>query len=332
MIGIKRIWNILKDTFKDWNARDLGMDAASLAYSAIFSIPGLLIIIIWVAGIFFGEEAVRGQVAQTIGTLIGRDASNTIEDLIVSGMVNKENIWMKLIGIGTLVFGATNLFIQLQKSLNRLWDIQAKPKRAWYKFLLDRASSLGLILVIGFLLLITLFISSFIGLANNFIVSRFNLETEILLYVTNFMVGFIVTMVLFAMMFKVLPDVIIGWKSVWIGAFFTASLFTIGKFLLTYYFSEFNPTSAFGAAGTVILVMMWVNYTCQLIFFGAEFTKVYAKDMGHEVKLSPYAKWNPKIIPDDEQKNVVTGAEVVDDIKEDISKMNVNKEYKDTGI
>lgn len=328
----KQIWEILKTTFKDWNARDVSTDANGLSYSAIFSIPGLLIIIIWVAGIFFGEEAVRGQVTQSVGRLMGTDVGTTVENLIVSGMVDNDNIWMKIIGIGSLVFGATNLFFQLQKSLNRLWDIQAAPNRAWYKFLIDRASSLGLILIIGFLLLITLVLSSFIGLANDYLTSKFNVETQFLVYFLNFGIGFIVTMVLFAMMFKVLPDVELKWRSVWTGAFFTTILFTIGKFLLTYYFNEFKPTSAFGGAGTVILVMMWFNYTCQLIFFGAEFTKVYANEMKHEVKLSKHAKWATQTIQTGESSDVVTGVEVVENSESIINIDKNKKEFKDSGI
>jgi len=156
-------WQITKDTFKDFSARNVGTDAAALAYSAIFSIPGLLIIVIWFAGIFFGEEAVRGEITRYVGGMLGKDVGESMEGMIVSGMVDKKNIWMKAFGVGTLVFGATNLFFQLQKSLNKLWDVEAAPKKAWQKYLLDRANSLGMILVIGFLMMITLIMSSVFG-------------------------------------------------------------------------------------------------------------------------------------------------------------------------
>ncbi len=293
MLKPKEIWQVLKDTFKDFSSRDLSIDGASLAYNAIFSIPGLLIIIIWVAGIFFGEEAIRGEVTKAIGGMMGQDAAKSVQDMIIKAMVDKQNFWMKLIGVAALVFGSTTLFFQLQKSLNKLWDVEAAPKKAWQKYMLDRASSLGMILIIGFLLLITFLLSTLIGLLNNYIITHFGLETFAMVKLANIVLGFLITLMLFALMFKVLPDAEIPWKSIWPGAIFTATLFTLGKYLLTYYFESFKPTSAFGGAGSVILIMMWINYTCQLIFIGAIFTKVYAKKKGHEITPSPHAKWAP---------------------------------------
>ncbi len=306
MKTINNFWEILKSTYKDWSARDLGTEAASLAYTAIFSIPGLLIIVIWLTGIFFGEEAVRGEITKFIGSMMGRDVGKSLEEMVVAGMVDKKNIIMKIIGIVTLVFGATSLFFQFQKSLNKLWDIVVTPKKAWEKYLLDRANSLGMIIVIAFLMLITLLISSFIGLANDWVIHRFGLETLVLMNIINIVVGFLVTLFLFAAMFKILPDVELQWRSVWVGAAVTAALFTLGKYILTFYFETFNPSSAFGTAGTVILLLLWINYTCQIIFFGAEFTKVYAKKMGHQLQPSKHAKWSPQIVSKEDSQNIVS--------------------------
>lgn len=309
MKKLNNFWDILKDTYKDWSARDLGTEAASLAYSAIFSIPGLLIIIIWITGIFFGEEAVRGEITKVIGSMMGKDVGKSLEEMVVGGMVDKKNIVMKIVGVVTLVFGATSLFFQFQKSLNKLWDVIAAPKKAWEKYLLDRANSLGMIVVIAFLLLITLMLSSFIGLANDWVIRRFSLETLVIVNIINIVVGFLITFFLFAAMFKILPDVEIEWRSVWFGAAVTAGLFTLGKYLLTFYFNTFNPSSAFGAAGTIILLLLWINYTCQIIFFGVEFTKVYAKKMGHELKPSKHAKWSPQLASVEDSEDIVSGAE-----------------------
>lgn len=304
------IWQVIKTTFKDFGARNVGVDAASLAYNAIFSIPGLLIIIIWIAGVFFGEEAVRGEITKVIGGMMGKDVGKSIEEMVESGMVDKQNFWMKAIGVLTLIFGATTLFFQLQKSLNKLWDVEAAPKKAWQKYILDRASSLGLILIIAFLLLITLLLSSFLGLASDWMVRKLNIETMFLIQALNIVVGLGVTALLFAFMFKVLPDVDISWKSVWRGALVTAVLFTAGKYLLTFYFDTFKPTSSFGAAGTIILIMLWVNYTCQLIFLGAEFTKVYSKAKGYTIKPSRHAKWAPQMVAGEKaDSDTVPGAE-----------------------
>lgn len=289
---VKFFWQVLKETFTEWNNSTASNDSASLAYYAIFSIPGLLIIIIWIAGYFFGEDAIHGQISAEISGLMGAEVAKSVQDMIAGALIDKQNIFMKLVGIGSLVYGSTTLFFQLQRSLNSLWDVNAAPKKALVKYLLDRANSLGMILILGFLLMITMILSSLISLFNNFITSYFGIETYIIVEIINFSVGFGLVVVLFALMFKVLPDVEISWKSVWKGSLLTAILFTFGKFLLSLYFSELKPTSAFGTAGTVILIMMWINYSCMLIFFGAEFTKIYTYRKGYKIIPSKHAKWS----------------------------------------
>lgn len=301
MKKLNHLWEVLKETFNEWMSSSAAKDSASMAYNAIFSLPGLLIIIIWTASNFFGEEAVNGEVRRQLQGIMGYEGAKNIQDIIKSAMVDKENFWMKALGVGTLVFGATSLFFQMQSSLNNLWDVESVPKKAWQKFLLDRANSLGMILIIAFLLLISMLLSSLIGLANDLITKYFGLETYVIIQASNFTLGFAIITVLFAFMFKVLPDVEIKWKSVWIGAVVTALLFNIGKMLISFYFEFSKPTSIFGAAGTVILLMMWINYSCQLIFFGAEFTKVYAYRMGHKITPSKHANWSKQKLYKDSQ-------------------------------
>lgn len=290
--NIKFFWEVLKETFIKWNDSYASRDSASLAYYAIFSIPGLLIIIIWIAGYFFGEEAIRGEISNQISSIMGTEAAKSIENMIAGALIDRQNIFMKIIGVGSLVFGSTTLFFQLQHSLNTLWDVKSAPKKALVKFLLDRANSLGMILILGFLLMTTMILSSLISIFNTWITSYFGFETYILVEAVNFAIGFGVVMLLFALMFKVLPDVKISWKPVWRGAFLTTILFTLGKFLLSLYFGQFKPTSPFGAAGTVILIMMWINYSCMLVFFGAEFTKIYTYKKGYTITPSKHAKWS----------------------------------------
>lgn len=289
---IKFYWETLKETFSEWSKSQASKDASSLAYAAIFSIPGLLIIVIWIAGIFLGEDAIRGEISTQIQSVMGQDAAKELERIIASSMIDKDDIVMKTIGIASLVFGATTLFWRLQQSLNYLWRVETRPDRPFYTFLTDRASSLGLILIIGFLLIITMMLTTLISLLNNWITHYFGLETYELIQVVNFTVGFLVVTVIFALMFKVLPDVEIKWKSVWSGAIIAALLFTVGRFLLSWYFSEFKPTSAFGTAGTAILIMMWVNYSCLLLFFGAIFTRVYSDKKGWTILPSSHARWD----------------------------------------
>lgn len=288
---LKFFWELLLEAGKEFGNSTALKDSASISYYSIFSIPGLLIIIIWIASAFFGEEAIRGQITSQIDVLMGKDAAKSVEELIASALIDKENFIMKTVGVGSLVFAATTLFFQLQQSLNHLWDVEAAPQKAYLKFIVDRVNSLGMILVIGFLLMITMLMSTLISLFNNFIKAKLGIGTYLMVDVLNYVIGFGMVVLLFALMFKVLPDIQLRWKSVWTGAIFTAVLFTLGRYLLGLYFSEFQPTSTFGKAGTVILIMMWINYTSSLIFFGAELTKVYTYKKGLPVKLSKHAKW-----------------------------------------
>ncbi|MDR6921900.1 MULTISPECIES: YihY/virulence factor BrkB family protein [Chryseobacterium] len=305
--NVKFYWEVLQETFAEWNKSSASKDSASLAYYAIFSIPGLLIIIIWIAGNFFGEEAIRGEISHQIGGIMGTDVAKSIENMIAGALIDKQNIVMKTVGVGSLVYGSTTLFFQLQHSLNSLWDIQSAPKKALVKFLLDRANSLGMILILGFLLMITMILSSLISVFNKLITQYFGFETYMLVETVNFAAGFGFVMLLFALMFKVLPDVKVSWRPVWKGAFLTAVLFTLGKFLLSLYFGTAKPTSAFGTAGTVILIMMWINYSCMLVFFGAEFTKVYAYKKGYTIVPSKHAKWSDAKLYEERMKRENAG-------------------------
>lgn len=282
---------ILVETAKRWMGAEPFRQSATISYYAIFSIPGLLIIVIWAAGIFFGQEAVQGEISNQIGTMMGEETAESVEDLISNAYISSTGWVMKAIGIIALVFGATTLFFQLQKSLNFLWDVEPDPENNLKKMIIDRASSFGLILVIAFLLLVSLVLSSILSILSNWIAGNFGEEIYYLTEILDFLLSFGIITLLFAIMYKFLPDVEIGWKSVWVGAMVTAFLFTLGKTLLGFYFGMADPTSGFGAAGTIILVMVWVNYTCLILFFGAEFTHVFAKNYGHQIQPSEHAKW-----------------------------------------
>ncbi len=288
---LKDFWQVWVNTFKSWNESDPFIQSASISYFAIFSIPGLLIIILWVSSIFVDSEMVREQISGEIAEVLGRDSADTVEGIVEETAVDDSGFLIKLVGTGALLFGATTLFFQLQKVLNNLWRVKAIPKNNLKKLLLDRASSLGLILVIAFLLLISLVVASVIGATSEWISSRFGQEIYYVVEGVNFLISIAVISLLFAMMFKVLPDVEIGWRSVWIGSLVTAVLFTLGKFLVGLYFSLADPSSGFGAAGTVILLMLWVNFSCLIFFLGAQFTKEFAVFYGHRIEPSKHAKW-----------------------------------------
>jgi membrane protein len=286
-------FSLLKATSKEWMDDDPFRQSAVIAYYSIFSLPALLIILIWVAGAAFGQEAVQGQISNQIGSMLGEDTGKTVETMIANAQEQKSNIIMKIIGIATLIFGATTVFFQLQKSLNYIWDVEQKPDSDFKKLLIDRASSLGLIIVIGFLLLISLVASALITSLSDWIKSNF---PDYMIYLAegiNLLLSLGIATLLFAIMFKVLPDVEITWSMVWKGAFMTAILFVIGKFLLALYFGMASPGSTYGAAGSIILILLWVNYTCLILFFGAEFTQVYARHKGHRLVPAKVAQWRP---------------------------------------
>lgn len=290
-------------TFKEWNDDDPWRQSAIIAYYAIFSIPGLLMIVIWVAGSIFGQEAVRGEVSAQVSEFMGAKAAEGIETMLAGQSMGGSSAFMKIIGVGALIFGATTLFFQLQKSLNYMWDVEAAPENNIRKLIFDRASSLGLILVIAFLLLITLVLSALLSVISGWIDRNFGSSLLYAVQLVNIVLSLGIVTILFAIMYKALPDVEIAWRSVWIGAFVTSILFTIGKTLLGFYFGIAEPGSSFGAAGTVILVMLWVNYTCLILFFGAKFTKVHANKYHHKIKPSRHARWRAEYRLSHQDKN-----------------------------
>lgn len=283
---------LFKESFKSWRQSSASEQSELLAYNAIFSLPGLLIVIVWILGAFMGDEAIRGEIEKQVSGIAGKPIAESLQNMISSATLDQKNTGMKIVGIISLVFGSTTLFFQMQKALNTVWGVQPAPKKAIEKYFLDRANSLGMVLIIAFLLLISLVLSSLIGLTNNWIIRHFNLETFLMIRLLNFLSGVLISTILFALIFKVLPDVEIPWKTVGLGALVTAILFAIGKFILSIYFEVSKPESVFGAAGTIILLMLWVNYTCQILFFGAQFTKNYAKKRNHKITPSLHAKWD----------------------------------------
>lgn len=287
---LKDLFSLLKETYKGWNDSDPWRLSAVVAYYAIFSLPALLIIVINIAGAVFGQEAIQGKVSAEIGKAMGPDAAETIETMITNASTNEHSTIATIIGIATLLFGATGVFYQLQKSLNEVWRIKEVPDAGLKKMIISRATGFGLIIVIGFLLLISLVVSTVLTAFGDWIKNILPDYLHFIFLVINFIFAFAVITVLFALIFKFLPDVIIKWKSVWIGSIVTSFLFVLGKFGLSIYFGKADPGSAYGATGSIILILLWVSYSCLILFFGAEFTQVYAKRYGHPIEPDKYAK------------------------------------------
>ena len=290
MPGTKRksffggLWTITKATTTDWWKADPFRQSAVVAYYAVFSIPALLVIVIAVAGLFFGEEAVQGQISEQIKGALGNDTAESIEGIIAKVSEEKTSIIATIIGIITLIVGSTGVFTELQTSLNQIWEVKVVAKRKWLKTIKTRLFSLGLVLSLGFLMLISLLLTTGLEALSGMIKANLPDFIPFVLKTVNFIMTFGVITVLFALIFKILPDAKIRLRDVWIGAMVTSLLFILGKFGLGIYFAKANPASAYGAAGSIVLVMLWVSYSCMILFFGAEFTKQYATFHGHEIQ------------------------------------------------
>lgn len=282
---IKDIPSLVKETYKDWVDDEPFDQSAIVAYYSIFSLPALLIIIVTIAGIAFGQKAVQDQISSQIGGMIGPDSAKDIQGMIASSYQQGNSGIALVIGVATLLFGATGVFIALQKALNRIWEVKINPDKSGLKMLIRaRAVSFGVVLTIGFLLLISLVITAALTALSGWVEERMPDFFLYIFYVVDFLISISIITLLFAMLFRFLPDVNIEWKSVWTGAVITALLFVIGKYALALYFGNAEPGSTYGAAGSIILILLWVFYSCLIMFFGAEFTQVYARRYGHRVE------------------------------------------------
>ncbi|MBW4446135.1 MAG: YihY/virulence factor BrkB family protein [Spirirestis rafaelensis WJT71-NPBG6] len=281
-MNAKAILGLFQETFQEWNNDKASRLSAALAYYTIFSIAPLLIIVIAIAGAVFGEEAASGQIFAQIQGLVGEAGAKVIQEAIKNASQPKQGTIASIISVVVLLFGATGLFTELQDALNTIWEVQPKPGRAVKNMVRNRFLSFAMVLGIGFLLLVSLIISgilaALVGYFNNLIPG-----IDFIWQIVNFLLGFAISTVLFGLIFKVLPDVKITWSDVSIGAAITALLFSFGRFVLGQYLGNGSFGSTYGAAGSVVVVIAWVYYAAQILFFGAEFTQVYARRYGSQI-------------------------------------------------
>jgi membrane protein len=280
---MKTIIDILKKTYSEWSEDKASRLAAALAYYSVISLAPILVILIAIAGLVFGKEAAQGQVVSEIRQFVGDLGAEAIQTVIVNTSDPQSGTFATIFGVITLLFGASGVFAQLQDGMNTIWEVQPKPGRGIFAVIKDRFLSLTMVLGVGFLLLVSLGISAALAAFGKFLGGILPLP-EVLLAILNFIISFCLITLLFAMIFKFLPDVKIGWRDVWIGAALTSFLFTLGKFILGFYLGRSSVTSAYGAAGSIVLILIWVYYSSQILFFGAEFTQVYANTYGSRIK------------------------------------------------
>jgi membrane protein len=282
---IKEFGKLFRETFNQWNEREPFNNSIIIAYYTIFSLPGLLVIIINIAGYFFERESVTQNITAQIQNIVGGDSAKDIEQIVskTQGEGDKAVSLASILSIATLLFGATGVFYQLQQILNKMWEVKPKPKQMILKLIKDRVFSFGLILVVGFLLLVSLVLSTALTAVSDWVASHVSEGLNVVFKSLDVVLSLSIITLLFAAIYKFLPDARIKWRDVWIGALTTAVLFTIAKFLLGVYFGNSDPGSAYGAAGTIILIMLWVSYAGLILLFGAEFTQVYANHHGRKI-------------------------------------------------
>jgi membrane protein len=273
---IRSFFKIARSASTRWWGKDPFMQSAVIAYYAIFSIPGLLIMIISISNLFFKRDVITGNLYTQISSIMGVETAKQIKDMIISVSNTNKSLLATIIGLVVVLVGATGVFVELQKALNIIWEVKVKTHKAIFTLIRTRLFSFGLIVSIGFLLLISLIITTILAALSSWVLLHWPNIVLIIFYVLKSIISFGVVMFLFAVMFKILPDAKIQWKHLWLGSVLTTLLFLLGKTAIGYYLSKTNPGSAYGAAGSIVLILLWVSYSSMIFFYGAEFVRAYA--------------------------------------------------------
>jgi membrane protein len=277
MKQIKFAFKLLSDSFSEFmNDNGLKLSAA-LSYYTVFSLAPMLLVIISVLSIFFGRDAIQGELFDQIRGLVGDNAAAQLQDIIKNAQVSNKSGVAAAMGVGTLLIGATGVFAEIQDSINYIWSIKSKPKKGWLQYLKNRLLSFSIILTLGFLLLVSLGINAMVDVLSGRLQQYFSEASVILFYIVNLAVVLAIITALFAVIFKVLPDGFLRWKECLVGAGFTAVLFLIGKFVITFYIGKSDLGATYGTSASIVILLTWVYYSSIILYFGAEFTKVYAQ-------------------------------------------------------
>jgi membrane protein len=288
-ISFKSIWEILKKSVTGFSDDKVTKLSASLAYYTVFAMAPLLIIVISLSGFFLGQEAAEGKIYAQLAGFVGSDTAVQLQDMIKHASITGKSKIAAIIGVITLLVGATTVFAEIQDSINSIWGLKPKPKKGWLKMLKNRFLSFSVIISLGFLLLVSLAISALIDSFSDSLKERFPDITIIVFSVVNILITLLVIGAIFGVIYKVLPDAKISWKDVLAGAVVTAILFMIGKFAISFYISKSNVGSTYGAAGSLVILLLWVYYSAMILYFGAEFTKAYSVKFGSPIYPDDYA-------------------------------------------
>jgi membrane protein len=270
-------WAPLAETFNSWSEHKDARLGAALAYYSVFSLGPLIVIAISIAGLAFGQEAVQGQVTGAIRGLLGDTGAQAVDAMLKGADRPREGMFATILGLGALVFAAIGVVVQLKDALNTVWDVKSPPGKGLWRFARTYVLSLAGVLAVGFLLLVSLLLTAALSAVGKYIAPYL---PEGALQIAGSAASFAAISVLFAMMFKWLPDTRVEWRDVWLGAILTAALFELGKFVIGFYIGKQGLESTFGAAASIVVVLIWIYYSAQLVLMGAEFTKVYARRYG----------------------------------------------------
>jgi len=297
------LFNLLKTTYHEWSEDKVGRLGAALAYYTVFSLAPLLVIAIAIASLLFGEDAARGHVSKQLDQVIGTRVAGAVEEMIERTHASGSGTLATVISVVVLFFSATAVFGQLQDALNTIWGVQSRSDRGWLGTIKDRLATFVVVLGFGALLLVSLAASATLTVLNRLLPDALP-GSALLWRGIELAVSLLLFTLLFAMVYKFLPDVRLAWRDVWVGAVFTAVLFSLGKFLIGYYLAYASPASAYGAAGSLVIILIWVYYSSQVVLFGAEFTQVYANRYGHPFVKAERAE---PVTPESRARQGMTG-------------------------
>ncbi len=288
-LSLRVFWIVLKDSANGFVDDKLMKMSGALSYYTIFSMGPLLLILISMCSIFFGRDAVEGKIYAQLNAFIGHDTASQLQTIIQHAAITGKGSLATILGVILLIIGASSVFVEIQESINMIWGLKSKPKSGWKSFLRNRLLSFSMIVSLAFLLLVSLGISAVIDVLGSRLQSAFPGLSVLIIYIVNTFISIVITTFIFAVIFKVLPDANIKWGHVLTGAVATMILFLLGKFGISFYISKSNIGSTYGATGSLIVILLWVYYSAMILYFGAEFTKFYAVQVGDEIKPTEYA-------------------------------------------
>ncbi|MBC7901819.1 MAG: YihY/virulence factor BrkB family protein [Gemmatimonadaceae bacterium] len=288
-VSLKGIWEVIKDAFKGFSEDKVPKLSGSLAYYTVFSMGPLLVMVISLCSLILGREAIEGKIFGTLRGFVGADTAAQLQEIIKNAAIGGGSAMAATIGGITLLIGATTVFGEIQDSINTIWGLKPKPKRGWLKMLQNRFLSFSVIVGLGFLLLVSLAVTGIVEILNNALRNKFPDVAVVVFYIINLVLNIGISTLIFATIFRVLPDARIKWKDVMVGAGITALLFLLGKFAISFYISKTSVGSTYGTAGSLVVVLVWVYYSSIILYLGAELTKAIAVKYGSKIHPNDYA-------------------------------------------